>query len=420
MIPSDPGGFRALATHAAITPVPGLTLGGFAARTGAATGTHAPLEANMLLLEDPSGLRVLWISIDALAIGEHLREAIVTAIARRPGLRVDEVIIVASHTHSAPSGWCGTIHPVLPAEEDIADIIRVAEVIGERVSAAANAGIHPVRLEYACTEIVDVATNRHSPDGPHDPSSLVLAVRTDSGRLLAVMFDFACHPTVLGPENALYSPDWVHGARARIRTGESADPRTPVLFLPGCSGDASARFTRRDRSTGEADRLGAKVGEQISTALAQTTAVHGPLSIRRQTITVPVHTREPAASGASEEISNLGGRVAESLAEGIRSARAMAESDLPTRMEIRTTRVSIPPLSWLHTPFEIAASLRDMIAANDAMCRVIGYTDGYLGYLADDASHNAGDYEALSSFFGAHDTNELAVRLSKAGVERRS
>jgi hypothetical protein len=69
--------------------------------------------------------------------------------------------------------------------------------------------------------------------------------------------------------------------------------------------------------------------------------------------------------------------------------------------------VSVDDTAWVHLPLELYASLGLQIKAESPFpnTRVIGYTDGYFGYMADRQAHAEGTYEALSSLFDA-DTSE--------------
>lgn len=57
--------------------------------------------------------------------------------------------------------------------------------------------------------------------------------------------------------------------------------------------------------------------------------------------------------------------------------------------------------AWLHLPVELFSSYAAEIRAKSPFrqTRVIGYTDGYFGYVADAAAHEQETYEASSSLF---------------------
>ncbi len=232
------------ATSLDVTPPPGHRLDGYAARTGPATGTADPLHATIIWLSTADAPGVLWLTLDAIAVGAELTAELSAAAGRAAGIPAEHVVVSASHTHSGPSGWTGQIHPVIPAE-------REAELYEPLVAAVANAVLtrRAVVASWRSVEVTGVGTNRHRQDGPHDNTAGVLALHSPDGSLEAVLLDFACHPTTYGPENLLWSADWPGAARAALAPAV-------VGYLQGAAGDVSPRFTRQGRGAAEITRLG--------------------------------------------------------------------------------------------------------------------------------------------------------------------
>src|SRR6185436_18967814 len=72
-----------------------------------------------------------------------------------------------------------------------------------------------------------------NPGGPADDTVLVARVTDETGRLLATVVNYACHPTTLAWENSLISPDYI-GAMREVVEKETG---VPCVFLQGASGD---------------------------------------------------------------------------------------------------------------------------------------------------------------------------------------
>jgi hypothetical protein len=75
--------------------------------------------------------------------------------------------------------------------------------------------------------------------------------------------------------------------------------------------------------------------------------------------------------------------------------------------------------AWLHLPVELFSSLALEIRAASPFrrTRVIGYADGYLGYVVDAEADRAGGYEAASSLFdqtGARSIVDASLDLLRA------
>src|SRR5204862_1932989 len=94
----------------------------------------------------------------------------------------------------------------------------------------------------------DLAQNRDLRDGERhvcgfnpgalaDDTLLVGRVTSATGRLLATIVNYACHPTTLAWENRLISPDFVGAMREVVEQGTGA----PSIFIQGASGDLGPR-----------------------------------------------------------------------------------------------------------------------------------------------------------------------------------
>ncbi|WP_433164148.1 hypothetical protein [Kribbella sp. CA-247076] len=498
------------ATSLDVTPPPGHRLDGYAARTAPATGTADPLRATLIWLGTADDPGVLWLTLDAIAVGKELVADLAAAAGAAAGIPPAHVVVSASHTHSGPSGWTGEIHPVIPAE-------REPELADALIAAVANASLprRPVTASWRSIEVVGVGANRHRKNGPHDNTAGILALHSSGGSLEAVLFDFACHPTTYGPENLQWSADWPGAAR---------DALAPAVvgFLQGAAGDVSPRFTRRGRGAAEVARLGGLLASRVREALGGP-GLELPQSapaIRRTTITLPVrdmpapeeaastvaaaatavrnglHTTptpdtptalhtpptdpyaglrtglgnatggtlggaaDPStgafgavddatgglggadgpstgapggANGASGGagggvgdssggvlggvlggVDDPSGRIALTRLDGARGQSLMAAADLPDQLELPISVVTLGDVCWVNLPVELFALHGACLQADSThpITRVIGYTDGYYGYIVDPSAAESGAYEALITFFDQPTTNTLLTRTA--------
>jgi hypothetical protein len=125
--------------------------------------------------------------------------------------------------------------------------------------------------------------------------------------------------------------------------------------------------------------------------------------------------REEQARSAWEAVrrTDAAGSPAERLArtryEGAGADRAMAETQLPPAFDLPLTVVAVGRHAWVHLPVELFATfgLRIRAAGPFDAVRVVGYTDGYFGYVADAAAHREGVYEAGVSLFDPDAGNQL-------------
>jgi hypothetical protein len=103
----------------------------------------------------------------------------------------------------------------------------------------------------------------YNPAAPADDTLLVGRITASSGRTIATIVNYACHPTTLAWENHLVSPDYVGATRETI---EAATGGAPAVFLQGASGELAPRL----QYVGDpaiADAHGREVGHAALAAL---------------------------------------------------------------------------------------------------------------------------------------------------------
>jgi hypothetical protein len=278
-----------------------------------------------------------------------------------------------------------------------------------------------VTATWHSIEVVGVGTNRHRKNGPHDNTAGILALRGAGGSLEAVLLDFACHPTTYGPENMQYSADWPGAARAALAPAV-------VGFLQGAAGDVSPRFTRQGRGAAEVARLGGLLAARVREALAAP-GLELPQSapaIRRTTLTLPVRSIPPVdesekiASAVESRVSAGGrsddpsGRISQTRLDGARGQALMAAASLPPTLDLSVSTVTMGEVCWINLPVELFAVHGACLQADSIhpITRVIGYTDGYYGYVVDPSAAEAGTYEALITFFDQPTTHQLITETA--------
>jgi hypothetical protein len=198
--------------------------------------------------------------------------ALRATIMERAGLGEAEVLVQMSHTHAGANtnsrleGERGTelIAPYLEGlGRNVADAVLEARATATeafltygvgRCSLAANRDYWDAEAgRFACG---------YDPDGAADDTVLVARATDTTGRTLATLFNYACHPTTLAWENRLLSPDYVGAAREVLEGAFGA----PALFLQGASGELAPR----DDYVGDpavADRNGRQLGHAAAAAI---------------------------------------------------------------------------------------------------------------------------------------------------------
>lgn len=238
-----------------INPPLNMWMGGFASRTHAATGRLTDLWAKALALQDEYGKKVVLVGMDLGSIREGVSLHVRSAIWKKYGLANDQIMLNCSHTHSGPAtnlkmepGLCGCYGKGM--EKMIVDYTKDLEeklitVIGEALKS-----LRPARV-YSGNGIARFAVNRRNNDerfllwkrefdGPNDFSVPVMKVADEDNGVMAVLFGYACHNTVVN--NYDWSGDYAGFAQIDL---EEAYPGATAIFFQGAGGDQNPLPRRR-------------------------------------------------------------------------------------------------------------------------------------------------------------------------------
>lgn len=271
-----------------ITPPFGIygPVWGFSTHDGSSRGTHRPLLATALALQPEGGPQAVLIAVDLGTTGDlagledlWLRQE----IAGELDISLSHLMLASSHTHGAP--WA------FRSREDLPGGHLIEAYLGTLRDALVEAAREAVATAEDCIMTFragrcDLAQNRNLIDPVHptryltgynpahraraDDTVMVGRVcRTADGSIKATVVNYACHPTTLGGDNRLVSPDYVGAMREVV---ESHTEGAPCLFLQGASGDLAPAH-QYVADTAVADRHGRRLGyAALSTLLGMTPA----------------------------------------------------------------------------------------------------------------------------------------------------
>jgi hypothetical protein len=233
-----------------------------------ATGVHRPMTLTAIAFVEHGGEPLVLVAADLGWFKNPEDEAHVRAGALEAvGGDEARVLVNLSHTHAGPSG---SMVEDGEATRHYLDEVRraVAEAAREAIETAFPASL-------SCTlGRCSLAGNRDLPDGGRivvgfnpegeaDDTVLVGRIARTDGTLVAVLVNYACHPTTLAWQNRLVSPDYVGAAREVV---ETAVPGALCAFLQGASGELGPRHQYiGDHAV--ADRHGRSLGHSVMSAL---------------------------------------------------------------------------------------------------------------------------------------------------------
>lgn len=231
-----------------VTPEGPVWLNGYAARRRASERVDTPLLVQAVAFQGAGEEKVVLVAVDNCEANRDFTAPVLEKIRERHGLPPEAVILVWSHTHSAPC-LPGVLEEMFQfGEEERKRIVaygeRLASALVEAVGDALN-DLQPATLQAGRSR-VGFGMNRRvfvedrvqfgeNPEGPVDHDVPVLAVRGEKGELRAVLYGYACHATSIhGEDFYVVSGDYIAYARQAL---EAAFPGTRAVFLTGCGGD---------------------------------------------------------------------------------------------------------------------------------------------------------------------------------------
>lgn len=267
-------GWKAGVARVVITPQQSMWMAGYANRDHSSEGTLHDLWAKALVLEDAGGKRVVLVTADLLGIPKELSDHIRNQLESKYQLSRAQVILNSSHTHSGPvlKGALLDMYPLdaLQGKKIEQYSIKLADQIVTLVGNALKA-LKPIQL-YAQNGVTRFQVNRRNNNestllqqtelkGPNDYAVPVLKVVDEAGKLMAVVFGYACHNTVLNGYQ--WSGDYAGFAQLQL---EKSYPGVTALFFQGAGADQNP-LPRR--SVALAQQYGKTLAAAVERVLAE-------------------------------------------------------------------------------------------------------------------------------------------------------
>ena len=347
-----------------ITPPAGVHMMGYASRTEPAAGARDDLFASAVALSD-GGPPVVVLALDVAALDRDEVADLKGRVQQAAGVAPERVLVNTSHTHAGPMV---ARRPGLAYEASYVDAMLAA---ASRAAATAVSDLAPAMLHVGSAP-VDIGMNRRerTPEG-----EIILGVNPEGQRLAEatvwllvralardiVLFSIPIHGTTLGPENLLFSSEWMGAA---VRDLEAHDPDLAAVFLQGCAGDQNPY--REQRSFEQADAHGRAAAEAVRAAIASAREIEGtPLRNAAADADLPLEDGETAPCAVH------GLRVGEAVVLGV-GGEAFVEYALYAQQQARAESIM-----------------------------VLGYTDGSVGYLPTQAAFAEGGYEVTANRYFA-------------------
>ena len=403
-----------------ISPPIGSPLAGFAARQGVSQGIHDDLFARALVLANGEAV-VALVSVDLLALSGDFVKRVREGIQRRTDIRPDSVMIASTHTHAGPV----TITTFFNPEEsvDSAYMDSLAEAVEQSVTNAWRAR-SPARVGVGVARVDGVGVNRRSPNQrPIDEQVGIIKVEDVDGRTRAVLIDYSCHPTVLGPDNLLVTGDFPNFAIEQIE--RNIGPDGFAMFVNGTQGNISMGHSSELSAIGvitpgrtfeRAAELGHLLADATLAKLPTVTTDDAP-AIASLSIPIDLPLKKfPPLEEASKTLRDADDLLARLSAQDApseqlmpakthrlyasitnfyaREAQALPDGHLPIELQ----GVRIGEAVFVAVPAEVFVEIGLMVKRQVRhKIFIVGIANGYIGYLPTREAYEAGGYEVVSS-----------------------
>jgi len=267
-----------------ITPPIGHQMGGYSARTHGSTGIHDPLYATVLVIEDGTNSIAL--------VTSDLRSFVSTRVGElaKQKFNIQTTLIDVSHTHSGPLTWELRSPWYAEAEDKMVEAIgqaKAAEFPAALETSAGRASLGHNRIKIVDGKGFMWWRNAEAlPSHPLDTVVNVLQVKDAAGKIRAVLVNYACHASVLGPDNYEYSADYPGAMKRYI---ETQIPGATALFIQGGAGDINPNHDKEPvagRGFAVMEETGQELGKAVVAGLAKSKPVTGALRTASATVEV--------------------------------------------------------------------------------------------------------------------------------------
>ncbi|MBC7464102.1 MAG: hypothetical protein H7227_07575 [Actinobacteria bacterium] len=258
--------------QADITPPVGISANPWGKSTTAlSTGIHRPLVAVAACIRATRDLFIVTLDLGWIGCYECDVVNFRGRVARELEISIDDLLVNLSQTHKGPP-FC--IHEALrEGRELVPDWIEIVitSVINICRLARESVELTDITWQYGKCDLGTVRELSidgieyvgYNPGLSPDDVLVVGRATIESGRTVATFVNYGCHPTSVGWESSLVSPDYVGRAREIIENETGA----PMIFLLGACGNVAPRLQYSGDVT-IADRNGEMLGYAVMATIA--------------------------------------------------------------------------------------------------------------------------------------------------------
>ena len=412
-----------------------------------------PLHARALVLDDGS-TKAAIVVVDSCHMPRALLDAAKARAEKATGIKAANMLISATHTHSAPpsrkerGSVSTTADPPNSAEIAYVDLIerQIAQAVIE-----ANKRLLPAQIGWGVRQEPGELNNRRwwmtpgsippdpfsettdkvrmnpppgskdliKPAGPTDPGFSVVCVRTAAGKPLAVLANYSLHYVGGVPANQVsadYFGEFAKQIGERL-AADGAGPEFVGILSNGTSGDVNNIDFRKPRPhAGTYERIRIVAGHLADSAMEvyKQAKYSSVVPVRIEERELPIRFRKPTPAQMERARQFLAEPDEKKLPQRAKPyAEFLLALDMkPEFADVKLQTIRIGNLGIAAIPCEVFSEIGLEIKAKSPFetTFTIELANGHYGYLPTPEQHELGGYETWMG------TNQLEKNASRKMV----
>lgn len=328
------------------------------------------------------------------------------------GLNPQQVIFVATHTHSGPVVNEERFKPMLIAQA--VKVVQQAVANEQDGRLFFGRGYTNVGVSRRGRDITGESVWQINPYGQHDREVVVIKAVGRDGRPIGLLFNYNCHPTTLG--KLIIGGDFAGFAQLELKQRLGIPT---ALFLQGCGGDAKPDNPQPDNSyvflsprmatVEQTEKFGKQLADDVCKVLASDmNEIAGPISVATREIKLPVLSAwtgdgqafidSAAQADPKDPFSGPRRRMARLARRVLDSMDSKGNYKVTQAADIYAVRIGD---EFIHVGLSgeicapIGLRIKDELRGRKVM--VTGYTGPMHGYVPGQAQIAAGGYEVFTN-----------------------
>lgn len=412
---------RGGAATASITPPPGIPMAGYYHKRES-TGVHDELFARALVLEQ-GGTKVALVSLDLVSTRRGFVEEARRLIEKQTGIPAAQVMISATHTHTAPVLAGGRLYDTQGANEPLS--VEYSKSLPEKIAksvVAANAKLAPCEVLAAEGSEGAITFNRRfhmrdgsvgwnpgklnkdiiKPAGPIDPAVPVVYLRSAEKRVpLAAYVNYSVHLDNVGGTEISADLPFTVTENLRSAVGENL----VTLYTSGACGDLNhidVTWAEPQKGNENAARMGTILAGEVLKTWRHLAPVTGLLQVKSRTVKLDLPEFDAATVEESQKVLKTSDdRSRHSFMRLVHAHKVLDVAErkgAPFEVEVQVITLG-DALAWVALPGEIFVELGLDLKTDSpfGQTMVAELANGSIGYIPCARAYRHGNYEVVSA-----------------------